>query len=74
MVESRRADVVGAGSFVPRESPEGVPHLLLIDGEGGRGSRKDGVEAGACLNLPYNRLRVSRSGLLLSCVGVGFFK
>ena len=31
--ENRGADVVWARGFIPLKSPEGSPHLLLIDGE-----------------------------------------
>ena len=54
VVENGGANVIWAGGFIPLNSFEGAPHLLLVDGErgGGRGSGRDGGGTGACSNLP----------------------
>ena len=61
VVESGGADVIRAGVLLLLKSPEGPPHLLLVDGERGGGSGGDGGGAGACSNLPLKKLSESGS-------------
>ncbi len=52
VVKHRWADIVWAGCFVPLDSPEGAPNLLLLDGERGRGGGVDGGGDWGLFKLP----------------------